>query len=81
MTVYFICTSNLAKLELESLDITRKNHLASVLDAKILLDAKGFRETIKEVKTILSTISGKVVLRLTTGSGKIYIVKIKKVKK
>ncbi|XP_021725277.1 uncharacterized protein LOC110692548 [Chenopodium quinoa] len=40
--------SNLTKLEFVTLDITGKNYLSWVLDAKIHLDAKGLGETIKE---------------------------------
>ena len=38
--------SNLAKLELAALDISGKNYLSWVLDAKIHLDAKGLGNTI-----------------------------------
>ncbi|KAK9675551.1 hypothetical protein RND81_11G014500 [Saponaria officinalis] len=40
--------SNIAKFEFVALDITGKNYLSWVLDAKIHLDAKGLGETIKE---------------------------------
>ncbi|KAL0307096.1 UNVERIFIED_CONTAM: hypothetical protein Sradi_6126900 [Sesamum radiatum] len=40
--------SNLAKLDFVALDITGKNYLSWVLDAKIHLDANGLGNTIKE---------------------------------
>ncbi|XP_021768947.1 uncharacterized protein LOC110733239 [Chenopodium quinoa] len=40
--------SNIAKLEFVALDITGKNYLSWVLNAKIYLDVKGLGETIKE---------------------------------
>ncbi|XP_028964640.2 uncharacterized protein [Malus domestica] len=40
--------ANLAKLDFVALDITRKNYLTWVVDAKIHLEAGNLRETIKE---------------------------------
>jgi hypothetical protein len=39
---------NLAKLKLLALDITSKNYLSWVLDAKIYMDAMGLGDTIKD---------------------------------
>ena len=40
--------SNLTKLEFNALDVTGKNYLTWILDAKIHLCAMGFGDTIKE---------------------------------
>ena len=40
--------SNLTKLEFVALDLSGKNYLSWILDAKIHLDAMGLGDTIKE---------------------------------
>ena len=40
--------SNLTKLEFDALDISSKNYLSWILDAKIQLDAMTLKDTIKD---------------------------------